>query len=150
MAFVASPWELVPVDLGLCSVSLSCYGSSKGACSLWLIMYILMYCWSPACTASLSCYFWSKHFLHLIQKKRVKKEQSSHARERIKREMLSSHGANSLGSAGGFWSLIIPWFPFFPHFDLSPSSILPPDSTFSSVPSWFFFSRLSFNSNGQN
>jgi hypothetical protein len=34
MAFVTSPWEPVPVDLGYCSASLSCYGLFKGACSL--------------------------------------------------------------------------------------------------------------------
>ena len=72
MAFAASPWEPVPVDLGYCSASLSCYGLFKGACSLWLILYLLMYCWFPACNASLSCYFWSIYFLHLIKKKKKK------------------------------------------------------------------------------
>jgi hypothetical protein len=69
MAFAASPWEPVPIDLGYYSASLSCYGLFKGACSLWLILYLLMYCWFPACNASLSCYFWSIYFLHLIKKK---------------------------------------------------------------------------------
>jgi hypothetical protein len=30
--------------------------------------YVLL--WFPACTASLSCYFWSIYFLHLIKKKK--------------------------------------------------------------------------------
>jgi hypothetical protein len=34
MAFVASSWEHVPIDLGYCSASSSCYGLFKGACSL--------------------------------------------------------------------------------------------------------------------
>jgi hypothetical protein len=68
MAFVASPWEFVPIDLGYCSASLSCYGLFKGACSLWLILYILMYCFGfqlvpQACLAIFdlyTSYIWSK------------------------------------------------------------------------------------------
>jgi hypothetical protein len=51
-------------------------------CLLWfvqgrlfpLLVYVLL-CWFPACIASLSCYFWSIQFLHLIKKKKINPDQ---------------------------------------------------------------------------
>jgi hypothetical protein len=36
--------------------------------SLFPLMVHVLFCWFPACIASLSCSFWSIYFLHLIKK----------------------------------------------------------------------------------
>jgi hypothetical protein len=51
-----------------------------------------LYCWSPACTASLSCYFLSIHFLHLIKKKTIANQtENPHPNMTKKRNKLGEH-----------------------------------------------------------
>jgi hypothetical protein len=63
-------WELVHFFKGVCS-RWSYYGLCKGVSSFCLDLHVLLYCWFPAYTTSLSCSFWSIQYLHLIQKKKV-------------------------------------------------------------------------------
>jgi len=43
-----------------------------GQGSLFPWLEFVLFCWFPACIASLSCSFWSIYFLHLIKKKKNK------------------------------------------------------------------------------